>query len=135
MNNELNHHGILGQKWGIRRFQNKDGSLTQAGRKRLRESTNNSTKNENPKVQRISNRNKYLSGQKAELDKQVALNKSERNLISEKLARKDLSNNDRWDLEEMLELLDMEQDALKTKISDIGWEMRYNDAYSEYFKK
>ena len=31
---ELYHHGIKGQKWGVRRFQNKDGSLTPAGRKR-----------------------------------------------------------------------------------------------------
>lgn len=30
----LEHHGILGQKWGIRRFQNPDGSLTEEGRKR-----------------------------------------------------------------------------------------------------
>ena len=36
-NEDLQHHGILGQKWGIRRFQNKDGTLTPAGRKRVRE--------------------------------------------------------------------------------------------------
>lgn len=32
--NELYHHGILGQRWGIRRFQRKDGSLTSSGKKR-----------------------------------------------------------------------------------------------------
>ena len=32
--NDLRHHGIKGQKWGVRRFQNKDGSLTPAGEKR-----------------------------------------------------------------------------------------------------
>ena len=28
------HHGIKGQKWGVRRFQNEDGSLTSAGKQR-----------------------------------------------------------------------------------------------------
>ena len=33
--NELYHHGIKGQKWGVRRYQNPDGSLTAAGKKRI----------------------------------------------------------------------------------------------------
>ena len=34
---ELYHHGIKGQKWGIRRYQNPDGTLTEAGKKRVDE--------------------------------------------------------------------------------------------------
>ncbi len=33
----LQHHGIKGQKWGVRRFQNEDGTLTDAGKARYNE--------------------------------------------------------------------------------------------------
>lgn len=33
---ELYHHGVIGMRWGVRRYQNKDGSLTAAGKKRAK---------------------------------------------------------------------------------------------------
>ena len=50
---ELYHHGIKGQKWGVRRFQNKDGSLTPAGKRRYDE----------PNVGRKTNESVTIDGQ------------------------------------------------------------------------
>lgn len=49
----LVHYGIKGQKWGIRRYQNEDGSLTKAGRKRYSE--NNGVLGEYTKHVKITN--------------------------------------------------------------------------------
>ena len=35
MEQALSHYGVTGMKWGVRRYQNKDGSLTSAGKKHL----------------------------------------------------------------------------------------------------
>lgn len=51
---ELYHHGIKGQKWGVRRFQNADGSLTPAGRKRY--SASNKTDPSNDRDHSKSNK-------------------------------------------------------------------------------
>lgn len=49
MNNELYHYGVIGQKWGVRRYQNIDGSLTEAGK---------------------AHRAKYIAKEKARVDRQ-----------------------------------------------------------------
>ena len=48
------HHGIKGQKWGVRRFQNKDGSLTAKGRQRYGESANKREETPEERKKRIS---------------------------------------------------------------------------------
>lgn len=69
-NGELYHWGIKGQRWGFRRYQNKDGSLTAAGKQRYK-STEEELK-EREKViknkERAKARQAKLDAKKAELD-------------------------------------------------------------------
>lgn len=58
---ELFHHGILGQKWGIRRFQNEDGTYTELGKRRKRDdySDNLSEEDLRKAVKRAQLENRY----------------------------------------------------------------------------
>lgn len=53
----LAHHGIKGQKWGIRRYQNEDGTLTQAGKERY-----------NTRQEYISKYSGVIDSRKSDLD-------------------------------------------------------------------
>ena len=56
--NELYHFGIKGQRWGVRRYQNPDGSLTAAGKKRASKVLEKSNKKLDPKkVEKRFNKN------------------------------------------------------------------------------
>lgn len=67
MENELYHHGIIGQKWGIRRYQNKDGSLTLAGKKRALKMQNQYTEFSKDKKYHDKNGNLTYEGRKKAL--------------------------------------------------------------------
>ena len=73
-NDELYHHGIKGQKWGVRRYQNADGTLTSAGKKRRKENYLNEAKsmsNEElrEKVNRMNLEKRYINLAKNESSK------------------------------------------------------------------
>lgn len=66
--NELYHHGVIGMKWGVRRYQNKDGSLTAAGKKRQGKSQ---SPNKTIKNQRKSDLKKRRTMSDADLKKKI----------------------------------------------------------------
>lgn len=59
MNDYLEHHGVKDQKWGIRRYQNPDGTLTELGKQRLRKDSRKLERLQNRTEKRLSKQEKY----------------------------------------------------------------------------
>lgn len=113
--NELYHHGILGMKWGIRRYQNLDGSLTAAGKRKY------GTKTNFEKVQRAKNAAdpKKLKAKKARY-KANARTEAEIAKYKKKLNRYDYKKSENSKSQEKT-VKYMSNDELIQKFVDTAW--------------
>ena len=80
-NGELYHHGTKGMKWGVRRYQNKDGSLTPAGVKRY-----------NREVQKLKDREASIKAKEKARSYQAKLDKKKAELDEREAALKGKSS-------------------------------------------
>ena len=81
----LAHHGVKGQRWGVRRFQNPDGSLTEKGKRRMKTLQGKSDKLDAKKAKLNSPKNMVRLSQYKSLsaDRHAAANKAHTKYVQE----------------------------------------------------
>ena len=89
----LEHHGIKGQKWGIRRYQNSDGSLTDEGKQRYGVDSNGKMSKEGEKLYNkdlnIAKNTTHITPNEARLKVAVAFTAAGSTFVARKLATGD----------------------------------------------
>lgn len=135
--NELYHHGTKGMRWGVRRYQNPDGSLTAAGRKRYTNSDGTLNKKGekyySKEKERLSNEKKTLIAQKhtsSKLEKLEAMRKKNAGLKDEIDSKKKNSSDEDNKLKQK-SASEMSDAELQNKVN----RLRNEDAYRDLSKK
>ena len=94
MNNYvLAHHGVLGMHWGVRRYQNKDGSLTSAGKKRAQKLDSEYQKLTGKRLKKSDATKKKTSNKSESKPKSKSISEMTDQEIQAKINRITLENN------------------------------------------
>ena len=128
MDNTLQHWGIKGMKWGVRRYQNKDGSLTPAGKKRYdRDKADNLSKKKENRIDTSEPNPRRWVKEDLERSRKVTSVASELVKEASKLERESRPKATR----KKLDLSSMTDQELRQRINRELAERQYNDLFGK----
>lgn len=138
MDKELYHWGVKGMKWGVRRYQNKDGSLTDAGRKRYaRDAREQGYKDYNESTGTYSKKTKkgrqdldFDANKYAKQDYQRAKNLSDNTAQATRNLRELNSKALRNKPKSKMDLSNMTEKEMRDQINREILERQYNDMFN-----